>query len=160
MTKKLCFALWFFSIPGFVSALEIREAFVAIDQPEDQSKQCFLYKQSNISAVETVLRQNKISISSKTQNTPYFYVNINVGALEGIDGCVASASLSVRYLAQVPITFKSNTQSVFSNVELCQKGVLLWGESTGLQTRISNRLREMTEICINEIHKMNEKSTK
>lgn len=129
-------------------ALTMGQANVFVEVPQPDAGKCGLSNNASQSAVESVLRQNRISIESKAEY--YFYLNTN--AMRIGQACVADISLQVGFRDYVMIPYSKNKR-VFANIELCNRGIIMSGQTYDFQSRINQEYRSMAEQCVSEIEK-------
>jgi hypothetical protein len=111
---------------------------------------CGLSNDAADAAIATVLRQNRISVSQDKFSKIKFYYQIN--ALDVSSGCAVNVKLQVITFGDFLIP-SSPPKKLFSKIELCGNTYLLTGPKYDLQGRVSDSLRTLAEMCINEIGK-------
>ena len=151
MKTTLVIFLLMLSTPSF--ALRISEARVYSEATSTSMEKCQVSSQSQVAAIESGLRSNRIGIAGKSSNNPAFYLS-SVALELNASACAIFSRLEVQYHARVPVTFNSDRKSIFSTVKLCSEGTLITGPKYDLQARVNSTLKEFVDLCLSEIEKI------
>lgn len=124
--------------------LSVVEVFGEYD--DDLNGSCQARHDSAVAAVEAALRYNRVEVGK----TPVKgYINLMAMSL--------SETLCV---VKVSIEFYANVQAVvptlgsrFVEAHVCDRGGVLTGSPSGMQSRVNSALRDMTDACVSEIAK-------
>jgi hypothetical protein len=145
--RNWLFACLLFSYSLVVEAAQLASIKVVHDKVDAQNSQCGINSIANIAAVESIFRQNRISITSDSDVSAH----IRVESIKDSVGCFTTIMFQVYFLtiAKIPRT----SSQVLVVAELCEQGVLLTGASGNMQSRVADKLRSFAEICISEVEK-------
>jgi hypothetical protein len=145
--RNLLFACLLFSYSLVVEAAQLASIKVVHEKVSDETSQCGITSIANIAAVESIFRQNRISITSDSQVFAY----IRVSSIKDSVGCFTTVTLQLYFFTNANIPKTSSRVLVVA--ELCERGTMLTGASANMQSRVADNLRSFAEICISEVEK-------
>ena len=146
--KKLLPTLLFLFVQNSF-AMTIPGAYVYSEEGGSEEAACGITSSSSTAAVESILRQNRINIEPEISN---YTVYVNNNALIVSNICVVNSSLQVYFGSFVEVP-SEKSKLVFGPVELCSKGFIISGPAYDIQTRINEKLKDISEQCISKIEK-------
>ena len=142
------FFLFLVTTSSIANAATIGSAYIFGERLE--GNECGLSNDATEAAIASVLRQNRISIARDSFDKIKFYygiITLNVN-----NGCAVNIKLQVFTYGDYLVP-SSPPKKLFSKIELCGRSYLLTGPKYDLQSRVSDTIRTLVEMCINEISK-------
>ena len=139
--------LFLVTTSSFTNAATIGSAQILGERLD--GKNCGLSNDATEAAIASVLRQNRISIRDSFDKIKFYYsiTDLNVN-----NGCAVGINLQVFTWGDYLVP-TSPPKKLFSKIELCGHSYLLTGPKYDLQSRVSDTIRTLVEMCINEISK-------
>lgn len=145
------FCMFLFSSPTIhAQGLPAVHVSSASDDTSDE-KECQIRNASVVSAVESELRHNRITLASREQyiSSRAIAAETQITTLKTPDGlCVVSYSLQVLNYQRVKVDVTQ--QERWANIVLCYEGGVMTGGSANLQGRLNTQFRDLTSMCVSK----------
>jgi hypothetical protein len=141
----------FGSAGSAVYAQEFPPVYVFTEDDDDSSDTCQIGGASIVAAVESELRQNQISIASGAEryngDSIWAYLNLNAAKLSG---SICAVDYNFQLTHRQIIFHVHKEKAVNVSVENCNLGGLMTGVPSGLQSRLNDKFRDLTNQCISK----------
>ncbi len=143
MKKYLATLFYFVCCSSFSLTLESVNVF------GEEVSACNLSLNAADASISSAMRFNRVGLSDDSKVKAYH----QIGAMEVGSTCIASLKFEIFFNSYVTLP-PENTKRIFTSNVLCSKAHLMSGPKHDFGTRASNVLKQLVDLCINEIAKM------